>query len=174
MAQGNANPLQTVWDALERHDCAPFGPIHQFRSRCPAHDSGKPDSLAVGTGADGRALLWCHVGCQAHEIVRVVGLLWSDLFPAGHKHARRSTAATRARRPVDLVLGSLRKLGIDYRCTSSRRMWVAASCPACGAGERWPLWIFEEHGRVGLSCFNGCEQHIVFDALAGVQKELAA
>jgi hypothetical protein len=166
MAERNADPLQAVWDALDRAGAQPFGPIHQFRARCPGHDSTKADSLAVGTGADGRALLWCHVGCQAQDIVRAVGLLWSDLFPPGHRHARRDGRHAKARRPVEIVLASLRAAGIDYRCTKNPHMWVAASCPVCDAGERWPLWIFEERNRVGASCFNGCDQHVVLEALS--------
>lgn len=171
-----SDPLQTVWEALERAGCDPFGPLHQFRSRCPGHDGSAPDSLAVGTGADGRALLWCHVGCSAHGIVRKLDLLWADLFPAGHRHARRS-GKTRQRQipPIELALAALVELGVGYRCTRDPKMWVAAVCPLCAKAGGWPLWITEhERGRVGLSCFNGCPQHEVMEALAGVKQELAA
>lgn len=171
------DPLQTVWEALERADCRPHGPVHQFRSRCPGHDGDGFESLSVGTGADGRALLWCHVGCQAHDIVRAVGLLWSDMFPDGHKHARRNGALGRRRSvpPIELVLSALLDLGIEYRCTRDPKMWVAAVCPSCMKTGGWPLWITEhERGRVGLSCFNGCADHRVLHALAGAKQELAA
>lgn len=176
MAEANADPLVRVWDALERADCRPAGPSHQFHARCPVHDGTDSDSLSIGVGADGRALLHCHVGCSPHAVVRGIGLLWSDLFPAGHTDARRSTALSRRReRPVDLVLGALRTLGIEYRCTRNPKMWVAAVCPACAKSGGWPLWINEyERGRVGFSCFNGCADHVVLGALAGVEEQLAA
>jgi hypothetical protein len=177
MAQANADPLVTVWDALERADCRPFGPHHQFRARCPGHDSSRPDSLAVGTGADGRALLWCHVGCDAHAIVRGVGLLWSDLFPEGHRHGRQKTARSRRReRPIDLALRALREFGIDYRISRTADMWVADRCPVCCESDRpWPLWITaDERGRIGLSCFNGCDELAVLAALSDQQAALAA
>src|SRR4051812_37349826 len=158
MTQANADPLQTVWDALERADCRPVGPTHKFRARCPAHGSDVQNSLAVSVGADGRALLWCFVGCEAHDVVRALGLVWSDCFPPGHRHARQAGALSRKRlRPIDNVLGALRHLRIDYRCTRDPQMWVAAACPACGTAGAWPLWIHEhERGKVALSCFNGC------------------
>lgn len=171
-----SDPLQTVWDALERAGCQPFGPLHQFRSQCPGHDSDKADSLAVGTGADGRALLWCHVGCDAHDIVRAVGLLWSDMFPEGHRHARQAARFGRRRlKPIDLTLAALLKLGITYRSTMSENMWVAAACPVCGKHDGRPLWITaDDRGRIGLACFNGCPDYVILRALEGVSEELAA
>lgn len=176
MAQANADPLVTVWDALERADCRPAGPPHQFHAVCPVHEGDDPDSLSVGTGADARALIHCHVGCDTRDVVRRLGLLWSDLFPAGHKHARRAGALRRRQeRPIDVVLLALRELGIEYRCTRDPTMWVAAVCPCCGKAGGWPLWITaDDRGRVGFACFNGCDDFRVLEALAGVKQELAS
>jgi len=176
VAEANADPLVTVWDALDRAGCRPAGPPHQFHAVCPVHDGDDPDSLSVGTGADARALLHCHVGCDTRDVVRGLGLLWSDLFPASHKNARRAGSFRRGRwKPIDLTLGALRELGIEYRCTRDPQMWVAAVCPVCAKAGGWPLWITaDERGRVGLSCFNGCADHDVLAALAGVKRDLAA
>lgn len=170
------DPLAAVFEALEQAGCSPVGPTHKFRARCPAHGSDTQNSLAVSVGGDGRALLWCFVGCDANDIVKALGLAWSDLFPEGHRLARRHSALTHKRRqPIDLVLSALGRLGITYRVSHAGDMWVAERCPACGKGERWPLWIpIDKRGRVNLSCFNGCAEHAILAALAGVEAELAA
>ena len=48
-------------------------------ARCPAHDDKSP-SLAIRE-VDDRVLIHCFAGCSAQEIVSVVGLDLSDLFP---------------------------------------------------------------------------------------------
>jgi hypothetical protein len=173
----SADPLVTVWDALERADCRPVGPTHKFRARCPAHGSDVQNSLAVSVGADGRALLWCFVGCSAEDVVRALGLRWGDMFPEGHRHGRRhGKTHRRQERPIDLALRALREMGIDYRVSRTADMWVAECCPVCAEIDRpWPLWITaDERGRVGLACFNGCDELTVLDALSEAEQELAA
>src|SRR5512132_2184377 len=88
--------LRTVYDALERAGCQPRGPQHKFTARCPAHDDTNA-SLSVGVGADGRALVYCHRGCETTAIVDALGLSWPDLFPTGHRHARPLRGIGRAR-----------------------------------------------------------------------------
>jgi hypothetical protein len=166
------DPLQVVWDALEAHGCRPRGQPWKGTALCPSHEDSEP-SLSIGVGADGRALICCHAGCDTRNVVAALGLTWTDLFPAGHRHARPLRGVAKARRPIDLVLAAVRELGIDYRATRSASLWVVARCPACGADERWPLWVVEEDedrrpGRVCLCCLNGCEQVAVLVALAGV------
>lgn len=48
-------------------------------ARCPAHEDDKA-SLSVSVGDDGRALLKCHAGCNAGDVVARLGLQWSDLY----------------------------------------------------------------------------------------------
>lgn len=50
-----------------------------YVARCPAHEDKAP-SLSVRAGDDGRALLYCHAGCDYEAIVAAVGLQPSDLF----------------------------------------------------------------------------------------------
>jgi hypothetical protein len=59
-----------------------------WTARCPAHDD-RENSLSVGVGADGRALLNCFAGCDYREILKVLGLAETDLF-ADAKPARRA------------------------------------------------------------------------------------
>src|SRR5439155_706070 len=49
-------------------------------ARCPAHDDRKP-SLSIDEGADGRALLKCHAGCDNTAILESLGMEPRDLFP---------------------------------------------------------------------------------------------
>jgi len=48
-------------------------------ARCPAHEDKTP-SLAIRE-VDDRILIHCFAGCSPHEIVSVIGLELSDLFP---------------------------------------------------------------------------------------------
>lgn len=159
------DPLRAVHDALERHGCDPTGPVYKCTARCPAHEDRTP-SLSVNEGADGRALVYCHAGCEAADIVAALGLQWQDLFPPGHHKARPIRMLAKPRAPVDLVLEALRELEIDYRCTRNREMWAADRCPACDGDL---LLIQEDESRVRLCCFNGCDQTRVLAALLGEQ-----
>jgi hypothetical protein len=178
MSALTADPLRTVYDALERHGADPRGPEHKFTARCPAHDDRSP-SLAVREGADHRALVWCHAGCDTEDVIAALGLQWADLFPPGHRHAGRSPILawpSATHEPVDLVLQALRELGIDYRATRSPDMWVAERCPSCELCHPaipWALWIVREDRRVRLVCGHGCPQEAVLAALTGAREVVA-
>src|SRR4051812_42022477 len=49
-----------------------------FVARCPAHDDKKP-SLSLHEDV-GRILLFCHAGCTTDEILKSLGLTFSDLY----------------------------------------------------------------------------------------------
>ena len=51
-----------------------------YTAHCPGHDD-RHSSLSIGAGADGRALVKCHAGCETPHIVASMGLEMSDLFP---------------------------------------------------------------------------------------------
>ena len=52
----------------------------EFRARCPAHNGTSADSLSITEGDDGRALLYCHAGCEREVVVDALGLEMKDLF----------------------------------------------------------------------------------------------
>lgn len=52
----------------------------QWSARCPAHDDKGP-SLSIKELPDGRVLLKCFAGCEAHEVMGTLGLALRDLFP---------------------------------------------------------------------------------------------
>lgn len=54
-------------------------------ARCPAHDDKSP-SLAVTYADDGRILIHCFAGCEAHDVLAAVGMSIRDLFPEALKH----------------------------------------------------------------------------------------
>jgi hypothetical protein len=163
------DPLRTVYDALDRAGCHPRGPQHKFTACCPAHDD-RNASLSVGIGADGRALVWCHTGCPADEIVTALDLAWPDLFPPGHRHARPIRGIGKAVPVLDLVLRALREIGIPYRATRDPGMWVAEMCPICRWSERFPLFIHEdERRRITLSCSSGCDQVDILYRIVGAE-----
>jgi hypothetical protein len=50
--------------------------------RCPAHED-RTASLSLREGDDGRALLYCHAGCDVGDVCAALGLNLSDLFSDG-------------------------------------------------------------------------------------------
>jgi putative DNA primase/helicase len=75
--RNNDRPIDHVLKALEE-------PVHgagsSWSARCPAHDDRNP-SLSVSEGDDGRALVYCHAGCETTDVVKALGLEMSDLMP---------------------------------------------------------------------------------------------
>jgi hypothetical protein len=171
------DPHRVMWDAFEAHGCNPRGPLNQFTITCPAHEDGTP-SVSVGTGHDGQVLLWCFAGCPAEDIVAAVGKTMGDLYPQGHRNARPMRGVARPVPMLDLILSSLKQLGIDYRASlTPTALWVAEACPVCQRADRFPLWITEEgddsdsggyrrNRRINVTCTGGCQQVDVLNALA--------
>ena len=58
-----------------------------WKARCPAHQDDSNDSLAIKEGADGKALLNCHAGCQYRDVIAALGLTDKDLFPQSNGSA---------------------------------------------------------------------------------------
>lgn len=79
---GQTDSFPLVVDALRRNGrvVKPCKAGTQYRCQCPAHDDRRP-SLVVSRGDDGRALIYCHKGCQAPAILKAMGLEMNDLFP---------------------------------------------------------------------------------------------
>jgi hypothetical protein len=53
----------------------------QARSKCPAHNGTSDDSLAVKR-IEGMALIYCHAGCQAVDVLAALELSMRDLYDA--------------------------------------------------------------------------------------------
>lgn len=143
-------PLTACWDALEQGDHRPRGQAHDFRARCPAHNGESYNSLHVSLGVDGRALLYCFAGCTVEEICGALGLEVCDLFPPGHRHARRLQVAparrqdfTGSARVVVNVLAALEELGADWY------LELRTDCAHCGS----PAALIQASRRFAvLSC----------------------
>lgn len=73
--------LDRIRAALESHGCRVVRSGDGLAAQCPAHDDRAP-SLSLGEGADGRALLHCHAGCDTTAILEALGLLARDLYAA--------------------------------------------------------------------------------------------
>lgn len=114
-------------------------------AKCPAHPDDR-NSLSVGTGDDGRALVKCHAnaGCTPERIVGAVGLTMTDLFPArdsaikSNGHGRRVVATyvfhDAAGQPVGRVVRTEPKGFIQER-PDGRGGWLPGL-----AGGRLPLY----------------------------------
>lgn len=71
---------EEVLDAIEEQGL--LGPLlgdGQQMFRCPAHEDRKA-SASLQEGEDGRALVYCHAGCDVSEVVEELGLKMKDLF----------------------------------------------------------------------------------------------
>jgi hypothetical protein len=161
------DPLKVFTDALEARGCSWRGHPWKGVAQCPAHEDRSP-SLSFAEGVDGRVVLYCFAGCEAEDVVRALGLAWADLFPNGHRHAPKSRQPkVKTERPVISVLVALYALGIDYRLTTSSRMFVADWCPLCA---HRALWIHDYREYVRLSCWtSGCESD---DILAAIERRV--
>ena len=73
---------------LERLDGVRRAGDGRWRARCPSHKS-QGASLAIAE-SDGRALLFCHAGCEVEAVLATIGLALSDLYdrPLGHSRER--------------------------------------------------------------------------------------
>lgn len=90
------SPFEMIADRLE-------GVRRTGRDRlialCPAHGDRRP-SLSAREADDGRVLLHCWAGCEAHQVVEALGLRMSDLFPRDERDAHgRRTGSKPERRP---------------------------------------------------------------------------
>ena len=74
---------QAVYDALEQGGYIVQSWSDTIAARCPAHDDTKA-SLSLKEGDDGKALLFCHAGCDTRDVAEALDLTMSDLFSAGH------------------------------------------------------------------------------------------
>jgi hypothetical protein len=160
------DPLRTLWDRLDAGGYEPHGEPFAFRARCPAHDGTNREALSVSVGADGRALAHCHAhDCDVQDVTAALGLDVCDLFPAGHKRARRVGMPEVARRDfkgpagdVAHVLYALEQLDLGWRCE------LAMYCPACGDPAKL---VASSLYDTFVSCPNFCTAEKVAQILAG-------
>jgi len=59
-----------------------------WQAKCPAHDDRNP-SLSISEAGDGSVLLKCHAGCTVENIVQVLGIKLTDLFPRDPQRSER-------------------------------------------------------------------------------------
>ena len=69
----------TAADLAARCDKAHRGADGSWQACCPAHEDKTP-SLSITDGDKG-VILHCHAGCAPADVVAVLGLSMTDLFP---------------------------------------------------------------------------------------------
>jgi|GEM_PF-3087265 len=67
----------------------PCGKDH-WQCKCPAHDD-RTASLSVSPGRNGDTLLDCKAGCDSGDVLRALGLGWSNLFREPRSNGQSST-----------------------------------------------------------------------------------
>ncbi|WP_369376096.1 phage/plasmid primase, P4 family [Streptomyces sp. cg36] len=112
-------------DLLARFESVSSEADGGYSALCPAHADSRP-SLRIWRGEDLKARLTCRAGCETADVIRAVGLSWSDLFdvtgpgatvPAGRPELVPITQTAALAAYVDrasLALG-------DYAAESSER-----------------------------------------------------
>ncbi|KKN24087.1 hypothetical protein LCGC14_0898340 [marine sediment metagenome] len=123
---------------------------------CPAHDDKNP-SLKIDRGRDGAALIKCHAGCGAQEIVSAIELKMSDLFmPFGNGNGRAASRAQPKPKPVyaSPQVWAARQEGIptfyEYRNRDGELVMVVARLDTDDGKTFWPLhpsgdgWVVED------------------------------
>ena len=60
---------------------------NSFQAKCPCHDD-RQASLTVSEGEKG-LVLYCHSGCQTEDILKKIGLSFSDIMPEREKPATK-------------------------------------------------------------------------------------
>ena len=169
------DPLRVVWDALQRHGYGPHGAAYDFRARCPGHDGGNPSALHVCEGIDGRVVMHCfaHI-CEVERIVAPLGLTVADLFPPGHRHARRRHMHEARRSEFDGVArDAANTLLAVSRLGPAFRNETVTDCPCCGSPNA-SLTVSTDFGHVLVQCASGCTLRMFTDALAARVDEGAA
>lgn len=84
------SPVEKILALVE--NVRPSG--NNWSCRCPAHDD-RQNSLSIGEGRDGRALIFCFAGCDVTDVVDALGLELSDLFD--HRWTRNRPKGSRRR-----------------------------------------------------------------------------
>jgi hypothetical protein len=104
-------PVERVWSALEAIGSRRSGRDWQ----CPAHEDQKA-SLSVTEGRDGKAVLYCHAGCETEAVLAALRLDWPDLFPEGRNgKAELVTAYDYVDEQGRLLYQSVRYFPKDFR-----------------------------------------------------------
>ncbi|MGD9853262.1 MAG: hypothetical protein AB7T38_18605 [Nitrospirales bacterium] len=81
-----------------------------WSAQCPGHDD-QTNSLSVGEGTDGRALLKCFAGCSLEQILSPLGLTTKDLFvPASRPQTPKTGLSSR-------TLATLQHVPASHGCT---------------------------------------------------------
>ena len=156
------DPCQTLWDALEAKGCEPRGNLWKFAARCPAHEDRNP-SLSVSEGADRRVLVFCFTACEPKAIVDALELQWGDLFPPGHRHARRIRAPRQEPTGNAGTVADL--LAALDRASRPWRAMVATQCVYCDHPAAWVH--IRSDGEPDFDCPDGCTVTEFTQALSG-------
>ena len=159
----STDPLQTVWDALASLDCDPHGETHNYRARCPAHGGDNPSALHVVEEPTGALSCTASVAAARMGFVHALGLEWGDLFPTGHRSARR----VRTQQPR--LTGNARRVADTLAALDAAgRPWqamVGTTCPYC---EHPGAWLRAIPGKAPeIDCPDGCNTNTFMQALAG-------
>ncbi len=110
--------MTAVEKILNRLDGVHRSSDGKWRAICPCH-GGR--SLAIAD-RDGRALIWCHAGCETGDVLSSLGLELADLFDRPLDHSReRVRRAWSASDVLDLVLAEVAVVAVVAADLAERR-----------------------------------------------------
>ena len=94
------SPVDKVLGRLEDYSGSGGG----YRAWCPAHNGNSDTSLSIKEGDDGRAVLYCHGGCDFKEIIDALGLSAVDLFAHDRPSSNCPTGKKATKKPKEKTL----------------------------------------------------------------------
>lgn len=148
------DPMRGMWDALHTAGCKPHGEPYKFRAACPVHQGTNTDALQVYEGTDRSVVFGCYAhGCDKRAILDAIGRRWSDMFPAGHRNAPRTTPQRRVK-PRPLTPGA----ALLDLLTAAGFVWKAhllgTACPFCDDPHAY--LTVHDGGGLDVDCPSGC------------------
>lgn len=150
---------------LARLDCVRRVGHGKWVARCPAHADRGP-SLSVSEAGDGRILLHDFGGCSTAEVLGVLGLEFSDLFPerdpddVGRRTGWRSAPARDARQRTETISPRTALVAIQADATEAAMIIAdVAEGRLTAESVRAELWVLAGRIAAALSMTEGRRGH---------------
>lgn len=94
---------------------------NRWVATCPAHDDRRP-SLSIKRAENEYVLIHCFAGCRPEEVLQVLGLSWSALFPGKKSGNLRITEERREKALAKKAFRKLQKRIIDRAADLLRKL----------------------------------------------------
>lgn len=111
---------------------------NDFFGRCPAHNDHNP-SLHVGVGRQGQVLIKCFAGCNRQDVLNVLGMKFSDLYPDELEGKRQQKKQKRTEHEIKNLAGET--VAIHHRIDlpgGEKKVWWSQPDGTNKLPDEWP------------------------------------